>query len=352
MNQLTRNALANSPIAANIVVDLSVPLCEQFPMSSGILRVAVSGGLGGLMGETPEGEEAESGEDAGQDLLSSIPISGGEEFLEFEGDFNGECQDESAKIDLNYFYQLDPAKQAEGDNAYDAYKKMISLLFSQEAFRDLFEKKEVRVEEVVRNIADWVDKNDSINELGGLSSGSEGSLYPEGRPKNGKFSTLGDVFKVTGVSDEWWLAVADYFTVYGDGKVNICRARDELVKALILRYTATRQDLPPIRLDDKELLDRLVAAAKEGCQGATPDTSKIELSLNNALNELLGATTSETGKPGGSLSEWISGSSRFFTLRTAGRVEETSVTITSVIDIGEGAGTDVSKWKVLYWRVD
>ena len=362
MNQTVQNTVANSELADKIQIDLTTPLCQQFPMSSSLIRAALSGALTGAATETPPEGESEASEEtseaaAAAGMLAGLPLQGGEEFVKFEGDFDGECIDESSKLDLNAFATLDPERQVEGqENPYDALKRIVIALLSQEEFKPLFETGEerMRIDEIVRNIADWVDPNETVNDFRGVAVGSE-----SGEPKNGKFTTLGDVFRVEGVSDTWWTAVADYFTVYGDGKINVCRATDELVRALILRYTATRQDLPPIQSKDRELLDQLVQSVRDGCQGVRPDPKAIEQSLNTKLTELLGATPPPgtpggalSGARGGSFSEWISSQSRFFTLKSAGQIGDTVVRITSVIDLGEGSGADPSKWKVLYWRVD
>ena len=362
MNQMAASTIANSGFADQVQIDLSIPLCQQFPMSSSIFRAALHGDLSGA----PKEENAPQ-ENAAQGLLSGLPLQGGEEFLSFKGDFDGECVDESSKINLNAFATLNPEKQTTGigpgaDNPYDAYKKIIVAMLSQEQFKPLFEESmgshNVKIEEIARNIADWVDLNDTINDYNGVAVGSETAEYGDGgEPKNGKLSTPGDIFKIPGVEDKWWTAVSDYFTIYGDGKINVCRSSDELVTALILRYTATRQDLPPIQQKDQELLKALVKSVRTGCQGVQPNPTQIEAALNAKLGELLGATAPPGGatpaaSKGGVFADWITGQSRYYALKISGQVGDTVVKITEVVDLGEGTGADASKWKILYWRVD
>ncbi|MBI5298954.1 MAG: general secretion pathway protein GspK [Deltaproteobacteria bacterium] len=355
-------------------MDLSNPLCKQFPMKTALFRLFLSG-------ESPEepkkeGEEGEEKtpkekEEASQ-MMAGFALAGVEEFLKFEGDFDGECTDENSKIDLNYIYSQDPLKkELQGENGYDAYKHFLMSVLSQSA--DLFKNEDLKIVDVVRNIADWVDSNEVVNDFGGSEAGSEDSIYRNRLPgqmatKNGKFSLPADIFLVEGVRDSWWGAVSDLFTIYGAtssaGKpqINACRAPNEVVKSLILRYTETRTDLPPIKPTDEEILDQLVQAVKEGCTGAVPDKNKIAQSLDAKLLEVLKAAPApQTPSPAGTggyapqplvFADWIATQSRFFSLKLTGQVNDTVIKINTVIDLGQGGGSDTTKWKTLYWKVE
>ena len=271
-------------------IDLSEPLCQQFPMKTALFRLYLTGETGTK--EAPSEEGKSKPNDSAKEALASLPLQGVEEFLQFDGDFDGECVDESSKIDLNFFYSQDPSKRIEGkDNAYDEYKKFIIGVLSGTTYQDLFKKTELKIPEVVRNIADWIDPNESISEFGGSEGSSEDSEYRGGvsgqmTTKNGKLSVPGDIYQVAGVEDSWWIPVSELFTIYGlvsdQGKpqINVCRASNEVVTALILRYTETRTDLPPLKGDDKEILDQLVKTVKGGCTGAIPDKNKIAQDLD------------------------------------------------------------------------
>jgi len=353
-NQMAKSTVASAGLDSQISFDLSVPLCEQFPLSSGLLRAVASGaGLPGA-GEG-EGEEAakEGSVEEKAKLFSGMGVMGGEEFLNFEGDFDGECGDESGKIDLNYFYSLDPTQRVEkGENGYDRYKKLILYLLSQEKFRPLFENRDPSLPEIVRNLADWVDKDDRVNEFGGTAIGSEDSEYigeTSLGTKNGKMTTPWDVYQVAGITDDWWIPVQDMFTIYGGGKVNVCRAPDDVVVATILQYVASREDLPPIRSEDTETLSALVDTVKNSCQGVRPDPNQIATDLNTKLAELMRVEITGGGKE---FADNIATQSRFFFFRTAGQVGDVVVRLTAVLDFGQGSGTDTSKWKLLYWRMD
>lgn len=354
------SAVAQAGIS--LPIDLSAPLCQQFPMKTALFRFVLAGEWGA------EGEEGEEGGEASP-ALAGLSLSGIEEFLQFEGDFDGECTDENSKIDLNYIYTQDPLKkEAQGENGYDAFKLFLMSVLSPQA--GIFEKEGLRIADVVRNIADWVDANEVINDLGGAEGGSEDSVYRERLPgqiaaKNGKFSIPSDIFLVEGVRESWWNEVSGLFTIYGatspTGKpqINVCRAPSEVVRSLILRYVETRTDLPPVKAGDEEILAALVDTVKGGCTGTVPDKNRIAQDLDVKLLEVLKAAPPPVAPPptGGyapqplAFAEWIATQSRFFGLNLAGQVNDTVVKINTVIDLGPGGGQDPAKWKTLYWKV-
>ena len=75
-NQLAKNSVASSGLDSQLGFDLSAPLCEQFPLSTELLR-SVAGGDAA----PPEGETEAKGEKP--TLLAGMQVMGGEEFLNF-----------------------------------------------------------------------------------------------------------------------------------------------------------------------------------------------------------------------------------------------------------------------------
>jgi len=330
----------------------SLPLCQQFPLSTALIRaVFMSGEEGGALPEEFKGMVSVSAESDAQD------------FLDFEGDFDGECIDEATKINLNIFSNLDPAqKVGEGYNQYDSAKIDLANFLGKESYRELFEKAGVKVGDVVRNIADWVDPNEMINEIGGVEAGPEIVLYERTDAKhpikNGKLTTLDEVYLVDGVIDEWFFPVMKFFTIYGDGAVNICRADILVIQNVIRRYVERNPNLPPIRLDDPETMEKLVAAVSDGCSmGGIGDQQKqqIATSLDAAIGALGGTVERDENQPetppasGQSiLSQMITSESRFFRLVLTGSVGDISVKINAVLDVGDA---NPNRWKLLYWRL-
>lgn len=371
-----KNQISQALAQANIEspIDLSAPLCETMPMNTFILRMV---GAGGEMEEKKEEEKKE-----GASPLQGVAFQGVEEFLQFQGDFTASCKDESSRINLNFFYGLDPSKETiGGDNPYDDLKKLIAKILSDPSHSELFEEAGVTPQDLARNIADWVDMNESINELGGGERGAEDLAYRGDQTgmtaKNGKFSTPQDIFKVAGITDRLWIPFQELFTIYGVAEgatgplgkpqINVCNAPDAIVRGMILRYTEIRSELPPIKEDDEAILIQLVEAVRLGCMGGKPDKNEIAKALDDALLLLLkvssppppatptgGAGTGETGTGGVSLSpfaDWIAEGSRFYSLKLQGVVKKTTLNIDAVIDLGELGGQDAQKWKLVYWRI-
>ncbi len=353
----------------------NLPLCQQFPLSTGLIRAVFTGGgaaalMGGEEGAEGGGEEGagETEDEALEDMRRDASLaqeSSAEEFLQFEGDFDGECIDESTKIDLNGFSGLSTTPTTEGARSpFDQYKDFLFAFLSRPQFDLLFEKADVTVTDVINNIGDWVDPNTDVNELDGRTGGAEQSIYERLEVpypvRNGKLVTLLETYLIADVVDTWFEPMMEYFTVYGDGKVNVCTASTDVVEGLIRRYQLATPGLPPLRLEDPEEMTRLTDAIAEACaSGAFGDQLKSQ--IVTALNTAIGAAGAETGgteqtqqtgqtQQGGEtgFGSYITTESRFFSLKLAGQVMDTTVRVKAVIDVKE---QDPTKWKLLYWRV-
>ena len=344
MDKQFKSLVASSPIAQNIPIDLSQPICQQFPFSTALIRTFFIGGEVPLMGAAKEvTEEApEEGAEKVEAKGTMFEKETAEEFLSFEGDFDGSCANEESKINFNVFASYDPAQTAiTGSNPYDTYKLMIINFLKQNKFKKLFIKPE-DIDEVVRNIADWVDKNDVRNDFNNAASGSEEAVYKTAenspRPKNTKFLSLDELHLVEGVDDTWFLPLEDMFTVYGGSKVSICQASDDVKYALISSYVSQTPGIPSINLNDPEIRKKLLDAIVFSCTGASPQAGKVAQDLNTVLGV-------EGG--GGTFAEMISTEARYYSLKLTGQVGDTVVNIQTVIDTKD---PDPKKWKMLYYK--
>jgi len=343
IDKQVKSAIASSPIASQINIDLSQPMCQQFPFSTGLLRAFFIGGVipSGEGGGNEEGAKEEGGEGKGKSV-TFMDSEKAQEFLAFDGDFEGSCTPEEGKFNLNYFAALDPAQQTlSGSSQYDTYKKILTGVLKNEKYKKLFDKPEA-IDSIVQNIADWVDKNDQINELGNVTKGLETSVYKEtGRqqPRNSKMLSLAEAYLVEGVDDKWFLPLEDMFTIYGDSKINVCQADDEVVWALILAYASQNPNAVPINPKNPDAKKNLLDVVKDSCAGAQPQASKIAQDLDTALGITGG---------GGSFASLITTESRFYSLKLTGQVGDTVVNIKTVLDIKD---TDPKKWKLLYYKV-
>lgn len=334
----------------------NLPLCKQFPLSTGLIRTLSSQLLssdteGVASAPVPQSESQSENADAEPSGESSI---GAVDFLNFEGDFDADCEDEATKFNVNVFATLNPEQKVDGGiSSYALYKAQLIQLFKNEKYKELFEARNVKPEEVVRNIADWVDENTQMNELDGSGAGAEESLYSGNtfKIKNDKFSTMDELYYVAGVSDSWFPLLRDKLTIYGDGKVNVCAADENVIRAVIERIVASMQDLPTIRLNDDEVMKRLLAAVTEACT-----TGGSGESLSAAITQkLLTALATETGldtlgMPSGAaekVREVLSTKSRYFQLKGTGQVRDMTVRISAVVDT---LAEDPRKWTFVYWK--
>ncbi len=365
-DKVFRKVVEQQNLSQYLGANAQLPLCQQFPLSTGLIRTVFSGGgLESLMGGGGEdGLEAEPSEDL-ERMQKDASISDtnvAEEFLNFEGDFDGECVDEATKIDLNGFVGLSTAAGADGAmSAFDQYKQFLFRFMARPEFDLLFEASDVKVSDVITNIGDWVDDNTEINEFGGRSGGLESSLYDAERAKytikNGKLITLMEAYLIEGVMAEWFEPMKEYFTIYGDGKINVCTSNQNIIESLIRRYVDSTPNLPPLRLEDPEEMTKLVDAVSGACQGGSSGT-QLANQVGVALNEAIGAIAGESENDaegerrmrasGAGFARYVSTASRYFTLKLAGQVIDTIVRIEAVVDV---ADPDPKKWKILYWRV-
>ena len=357
--------------------EANTPLCQQFPISTQLIKavfVGDEGGEGG--GEGGRGEEGAEGGEGGEAALPAefskmISIEQREaarEFLNVDGDFDGECVDESTKINLNAFAQWKPEQPVEtGLNDFDKFKAFLVDFFKNPSYEELFEKADVTPEDVVRNIADWVDTNERVNEPGGVMGAPEDAMYKyteRAYPlKNYKFTTPQEVYLVEGVTDDWFGPLENRFTVYGDEKVDVCSADQDVVLSLIKRYVEGKEDPPAIDFNNPETTEALANAVSDGCGlGGTGNAlaNNVATALDNRINELSGVavTTPETTTQPGSTSTastaaptgfgaFIATERRFMALKMTGMSGDIAVTIRAVLDIKEG---DPKKWKLLYWQ--
>lgn len=365
-------------------IDPKIPICKQFPLSTELLRAlfGIGGGAGGDAAAVAEGgdEGADSAPVPESDrLITAFDTAAVQEFLNFRGDFDGACDDESAKINLNYFaMQKSTEPTLGGLNAYDRYKDLLTRVLLQPNARKLFgdDHPEEEVATIVRNIADWIDTDDQINERPGVAAGSELSVYDDregdAKMRNGKMGTLDEMFLIEGVTDEWFTPLRPYFTIYGKEKINICTAEPFVVEALIMSYAANNQRITPINPENRELINKVLADVALQCGDLQPTPQKIAQAVEAALMgggavapapAPLPATpppapgqpapATPTGAAGGTFVDWIDLTGGPFQLTGTGRIasgatRETVVQITAIVDT---SNQDPKQWKLLYWNM-
>lgn len=355
-------------------INPKVPLCRQFPLSTALLRgffAVPAAGEAAAENKTDEDSGAPAEKvGSGKEIVTSFDTAAAAKFLHFTGDFSAECEDEAAKFNLNGFFGLKPDEVTIGGlNAYDRYKvTLLGFLLTPDA-RPLFgddAEAPAKAAEVVRNIADWVDANDQVNQSPGAAGGSEQDAYRERdgnfRTRNGKMLTLDEAYLIAGVSDEWFTPLRKYFTVYGGAKINICTADQRVVEALLTSYAANNPRIPDITADTQELLTAAVEQVAIDCTGMNPSVAAVTQDVEAILMGgsgpsadvpiATGTGTAGAATAGGGLAELITIDTGVLRLVGTGQVpgsggREMAVRIEAVVDTKE---TDPKKWKMLYWR--
>ncbi|MBI2343234.1 MAG: general secretion pathway protein GspK [Deltaproteobacteria bacterium] len=352
-------------------IDPTIPICKQFPLSTEMLRALFGLGASGAPAEegTPT-ESGEEGEAAEGRLITAFDTAAAAEFLSFRGDFEGECADESGKLNLNVFAQLNPLEATIGGmNRYDRAKFTLQQFLERAEVKALFgDHPEEQIADAVRNIADWIDPDDAINDRPGVQGGAEHSAYNERDTdfhiRNGKMVTLDEAYLVAGVTDEWFAPLRPYLTVYGKEKLNICLAEPAVIEALVLSYAANNDRIPPVSRENTELIQRVLDAIATLCAELQPSVQTITQQVEAIL--MGQAVDAETGAPtgagpttpsataGGTFADWIDLAGGPYRLIGTGRVpssggRETVVTIELVLD---KSAQDPQQWKLLYWNME
>lgn len=358
---------ASSRLGKNFQIE---PLYVMIPISSEVLRGMASMSNPDASGSAEAGIDAEEGaSDEKKDAVGGFNLQDSE-FLQFEGDFSSEVIEENAKINVNAFLTLAPT-----DPGYDRLKSVLYHLLLTDEFKGLFEDRYRGAKELVQNIADYIDRDDAQNEVGGQERGREGVGAAAGqiKMKNGKLLSVDELMLVPGMTEDIFQKLKEYVTIYGaDDKIYACRAKEPVIKSLILAYTEVNPTrMEPLKDENIELLNQAYDAVLNSC----PDLQAMANELDRALgattpgagdgstpgatpgptSSLTGSTTNRgttgTGSTGttNSFNSMLRNDNTMFTLIGIGSVGETQVRIKTVIDT---ANANPLRWQTLYWRVE
>lgn len=128
-----------------------------------------------------------------------------DQFREFEGQFVLDVSDEGGKINLSHF-----------DRKWRVLSAMLGALFNCPAEKAFLDEKKIKPEELVAKIHDWIDVNDSVDSLSGLSG--ESDPYQRAEPpygaKNAPLDSLEELRLIDGWDDEMHAVFSPYLTVF------------------------------------------------------------------------------------------------------------------------------------------
>lgn len=246
--------------------------------------------------------------------------------FEIEGSIVASIEDERAKIDLNAL-GLSP-------NRARIREQLTNLFTGRKEFRDLFKRKKIRPGDLVINIIDYVDANNTMTD----SSAPEENAYreldlndnKEFAIKNKPMDTLEELRLVPGMDDELFATFSPFLTVYtydpqggnSNGQININTADPEVLR------TIWKGDLDADRLSvTRQLLTLRDQMPFSSAQGADFTERMEKLGYKKADWHPVVTTESDT-----------------FKIWSQSTVNDTVVTIEAVVRRS-------TLFKLLYWRV-
>jgi type II secretory pathway component PulK len=153
-------------------------------------------------------------------------------FLDFDGDFRSEVQDEERRINVG---NLQAATMGDMLLLPQA-QQIMAMLATEDNQEYLYDQNLVR-EELVGNLIDWTDLDDQRVYQGGSESSLYSRLKDPYKPKNAPFDTREEIRLVEGWNrDGMWERVGRYLTIYGTGKVNVNTALEPVLTGLLIAY--------------------------------------------------------------------------------------------------------------------
>ncbi|MBJ6763162.1 general secretion pathway protein GspK [Myxococcaceae bacterium JPH2] len=208
-------------------------------------------------------------------------------------------------------------------------------------------------QEVLLAMKDWADDDTSQSNLnlkdptnplvnGFADEGSPYSRYePRYEPKNARFDSLDELYRVHGVNDAFMAAFRDRLTVYPDpnSKPNI--NTDDPVMLGLAIMSAADPSRPDPRLTDPVFLNELISRIR-----AARMFSFFGMSVQDflAVMEAAGVATNPSIKSNVANNRYLGDKSTTFTIKSVGEAGSVQKTLTAVIRLDDGLG------KLLYWR--
>jgi len=258
---------------------------------------------------------------------SSSGVFGDKAFLDFTGDFSAILTDEDSKIAINAFKNL-PAGSDYTALLEDPTYLALMGLFSTEENEDWFYDHDLDRTELIANLADWIDVD---TDRMVASGGNEDSLYSnlgledDYMSKNAPFDSLEEIREVAGWSDDVFDRFKDNLTVWGRGKINVCSISDEMLEAILKASNPGSSDFTSQIENYKEKV------SEEGCDDKKSDWVTYWTDQGLTISE--------------SIQKQLTTSSKTFMVKSTGLVDQSSVTITAVIDMSDNAYGDIVFWK-------
>ncbi|MBA2320787.1 MAG: general secretion pathway protein GspK [Deltaproteobacteria bacterium] len=255
-------------------------------------------------------------------------------FLDFDGDFSARVEDESRYIYVGSF----PGVVAYSDLLASPTLAKVAGLAAREEYRSWFLDNQIEVNELVGNLVDWTDLDNSRIYQGGDEDALYQSVEPRYRARNAPFDTLEELRLVDGWNrDGVWQRLGQHLTIYGEGKVNINTAGRPVIRAL---FVALHEGGPPNDAYVDERVDEFMRLRSlpviEGgvfFAGATHFVTYVENQLAYPLRD--------------DAANFVTTTAGVFRVVSSGEVGDARVQVTAVLDFR----TD-PMGRLLYYKVE
>ena len=254
-------------------------------------------------------------------------------FLDFEGDFAAEISDEDRKVNITRLGQTCGGPCTLTLLQSDPVALQLYALMSGEENDQWFYDKDVDRWELIANLLDWMDEDTDRIFRGGYEDSLYNNLDSPYLSKNAKFDTMDEIRLVDGWQDDDLMErFGEQITIYGDGKININTADEEMMKALLRgAFTTSLSDQ-----DAAMLLTNIQDYTMIGEWSGAEDF--VNYLKNNSGREL---------RDEEALKNSVKTSSTTFRVESTGMVAESTASVVAVLDFSNS-----KVGRVKYWRVD
>ncbi|MCB9665918.1 MAG: general secretion pathway protein GspK [Alphaproteobacteria bacterium] len=252
-------------------------------------------------------------------------------FLAFEGDFTASVTAEDSRLWVG-----DISLDAEGRP--NLYSELLIALMARDDDQTFL--RSIGIDdprELVYNLSDWTDADDNRLFSGGRESALYDRLDDPYKVKNAPFDSVEEIRLVDGWHrDAIWNRYGTQLTIYGDGKVNVSTASDQVLRAML--RSAAKVSATDSYLDDvvRLLRTRLNTPLAEGGVLFTHDGG-----LANWLEEWY-AGAFDTDK----IKRLSMVHSSVYRVTARGEVGEATVEIEAIIDFSRSKNGKILSYRI------
>ncbi|WP_164015078.1 general secretion pathway protein GspK [Pyxidicoccus trucidator] len=268
----------------------------------------------------------------------------------FEGCFLASISDEEEKLNVHRLMA----------GAGDAYPTMLRMLdmFNDKRFEFLWERDDANKvrstpQDVVLALKDWADDDETgsainlVDATNPLPSGfsDEGAAYsrydPTYEPKNARFDSVDELYRVHGVNDQFMSAFRDRLTVYPDINRRPNINTDDPVMLGLAIMSVADQTRPDPRLHDPVFLNEVITRVRSAKM-----FSFFGMSVQDfvAVVESAGIPINPAVKANVAGNRLVGDKSQTFTIKSVGEAGSVQKTLTAVVRLDDTLG------RLLYWR--